>query len=147
MRKILLVGDESTALAKLRTVLKPMQDQWDMVGAAGGREALAALAEHPCDVIMTDMRMPGMDGAQLLSEVRAKHPHVVRILLSDQSDQEALLRSVNSAHQCLAKTSPPEVFQAAVTRACSVRDLLGDEALRKLVSGMQTLPSLPTLYR
>ncbi|WP_447977091.1 HDOD domain-containing protein [Candidatus Nitrospira bockiana] len=147
MRKILVVDDDAAARERLERTLLVFQQEWSVVFVASGQEALTALAQQPCDVVMSDMRMPGMDGAQLLGEVRNRHPHIVRMLLSDQSDQEALLKSVGSAHQCLAKSSRPEVFQTAITRACAVRDLLANQSLLTLVSGMQTLPSLPTLYR
>lgn len=147
MRKIVVVDDEVGARDRLRRALIPLQQEWEIIFVATGQEALTTLEMQRCDVVMTDMRMPVMDGAQLLSEVRSRYPHAVRVLLSEGADQEALLRSVGSAHQCLSKSSESALFQSTLTRACAVRDLLAGESLLKLVSGMQTLPSLPTLYR
>lgn len=146
-KRILFVDDEPNVLDSWRRTLSSLEQEWSTGFASSGQEALAALARDSYDVIVTDTRMPGMDGGQLLSEVKAKHPHVVRILLSDQSDLDAVLRSVGAAHQCLPKSCAPGLLRATVARACAVRDLLTNDALRKLVSGMQTLPSLPSLYR
>jgi HD-like signal output (HDOD) protein len=147
MKTIVLVDDDLTMGERLRRILKPLESEWRMINAGSGQDALATLAAERCDVIMTDMRMPGKDGAQLLEEVKTGYPHVVRILLMDQADEEAALRSASSAQQCLLKSSPLDVFQATVTRACAIQELLTNSTLLKLVSGMQTLPSLPTLYR
>jgi HD-like signal output (HDOD) protein len=132
---------------RLSRLLKPLESEWKMVNVGSGQEALTTLAAQQCDVIMTDLRMPGKDGVQLLEEVKKGYPHVVRILLTEPSDQEAALGPAGSVHQCLPKSSPLKVFQSTVTRACAIQDLLSNAVLLKLVSGMHTLPSLPTLYR
>src|SRR5581483_110644 len=106
-KTILFVDDEPNVLNGLRRTLPSLEQEWSIAFATSGQEALAILSQDSYDVIITDMRMPGMDGGQLLSEVRARHPHVVRVLLSDQSDLDAVLRSVSSAHQCLSKSCTP----------------------------------------
>lgn len=146
MKRILFVDDEQKILDGLRRMLRPQRRQWETTFVSSGQEALATLACAPFDVVVSDMRMPGMDGAQLLNEVRKQYPHIVRIVLSGQSDQETLLRSVRSTHQYLSKPCNPDALIATVTHACALRDLLGQDSLRKLVGGMQSLPSLPALY-
>jgi HD-like signal output (HDOD) protein len=123
-----------------------MRQEWEMEFVPGGQEALEALARTDFDVVLSDMRMPGMDGAQLLNEVRQRHPHVIRIVLSGQSDKESVLRSIGSTHQYLSKPCDPDKVRATVARACALRDLLEHRALRELMAGMQVLPSLPSLY-
>jgi HD-like signal output (HDOD) protein len=147
MKTIVLVDDDATMGERLRGVLKPLEPDWKMVSVGSSQAALDTLAAERCDVIMTDMRMPGKTGVQLLEEVRTGYPHVVRVLLIDQSDQEGMLRSVGLAHQCLSKSSSLEIFESTVTRACAIQELLTNGTLMKLVGGMQTLPTLPTLYR
>lgn len=147
MKTIVLVDDDPKMGERLSRLLKPLESEWKMVNVGSGQEALTTLAAQQCDVIMTDLRMPGKDGVQLLEEVKKGYPHVVRILLTEPSDQEAALGPAGSVHQCLPKSSPLKVFQSTVTRACAIQDLLSNAVLLKLVSGMHTLPSLPTLYR
>ena len=73
-KRILFVDDEVNVLQGLRRMLNPMRHEWDMVFAESGQEALALLAQAPCDVIVSDMRMPGMDGTQLLTQVMERFP-------------------------------------------------------------------------
>lgn len=145
-RRILFVDDEPKVLQGLRRMLRPMRNEWDMAFADSGEEALRVLAEAPFDVVVSDMRMPGMDGAQLLTEVMRRYPHIVRIVLSGHSEKECILRSVGPTHQYLAKPCDSAQLKSIIARACALRDLLSDELLRKLVSQMNTIPSLPETY-
>lgn len=145
-KRILFVDDDPNVLQGLQRMLRSMRKEWSMEFATSGLEALEMLGESPFDVVVSDMRMPGMDGAQLLTEIKKSYPRVVRVVLSGQSDQEAILRSVGPAHQYLSKPCDPEVLKATVTRACALHDLLADETLKQLVSQMESLPSMPSLY-
>ncbi len=84
MRRILFVDDEPRFLETLRHILRPQRHEWEVAFAPGGEAALALMEAAPFDVIVSDMRMPGMDGAALLARVREEHPQVVRIILSGQ---------------------------------------------------------------
>ncbi len=146
MRRVLFVDDETKILAGLQRMLRPLRHEWEMTFCESGEQALAYLTQQPCDVLVADMRMQGMNGAQLLNEVRKQHPHVVRIILSGYADYDLIFKSVGLAHQFLAKPCEAETLKLTVNRACALRDLLTDEALQLLVAQMQTLPSLPALY-
>jgi len=145
-KRILFVDDEPNVLQGLQRMLRPLRSEWDIAFASGGPEALQKLASEPFDVVVSDMRMPGMDGAQLLSEVRRLYPQTVRIVLSGHSNQEMILRSVGPAHQYLAKPCDAETLKSTVARACALHDLLANESLKKLVSQTNSLPSQPGVY-
>lgn len=145
-KRILFVDDEPNILQGLRRMLRSMRHEWDMVFAESASQALELLTQRPFDVVVSDMRMPGMDGAQLLAEVRRRYPQTVRIILSGHSDQEMILRCVGPTHQYLGKPCDADTLKAAVTRACALRELSTNEALTQLIAGIQTLPCLPTLY-
>lgn len=145
-RRVLFVDDEPRVLDGLRRMLYPMRHEWEMAFATSGREALEILAQEPFDVIVTDMRMPGMGGVDLLQEVMRRHPNVVRIVLSGQAEREAIARAVGPAHQFLSKPCDAETLRSTLARACALGDLLADKRLKQLVSRMETLPSLPSLY-
>ena len=66
MMRVIFVDDEPNILSGLRRLLRPLRDEWDMIFVETGQQALDSLAEAPCDIIVSDMKMPGMDGAQLL---------------------------------------------------------------------------------
>jgi len=99
--RVLFVDDQPNILAGLRRMLRGLSNEWQMEFAESGEEALALMAVSPFDVVVSDMRMPGMDGAQLLTETMARHPGTVRIILSGQADQENVLRAFTPAHQYL----------------------------------------------
>ena len=145
MINILFVDDEPNILEGLQRMLRPMRREWQMSFAKSGAEALETLGANEIDVIVSDMRMPGMDGARLLHEVREKHPHVVRLILSGYSEKEMIMKSVGAAHQYLAKPCDADVLKTTVQRACALRDFLENESLRRLVSQLHSIPSLPSL--
>ena len=146
MKRVLFVDDEQKILEGLQRMLRPLRDRWEVGFAMSGREALELLEKESYDVIVTDMRMPGMDGAQLLQEVRNGYPDIVRIVLSGQSDEKMVLKSVRLAHQYLSKPCDAETLRAAVERACALRDRLANSAVKQVVSRMDSLPSMPSLY-
>lgn len=146
MKRILFVDDEPMVLGGLRNMLRSQRHQWDMVFAPGPEEALAELERASFDIIVTDMRMPVMDGNALLAVVKSRWPRMVRFILSGHTDLEALLHSVSLAHQFLTKPCEPEVLKSALERACTVQAVLNNEALIKTVGGIDKLPSVPRIY-
>lgn len=146
MSRILFVDDDPNVLQGLQRMLRDMRAQWEMEFAPGGEEALAVLARAPFDVVVTDMRMPGMDGAQLLTEVMQRHPDMVRIALSGQAEDEAVIRTVGAVHQYLSKPCDAETLKRTVARAVELRSLLANGDLKHVVSQMKSLPSVPALY-
>lgn len=147
MRRVLFVDDEPNVLQGLRRMLRPMRLEWDMHFAEGPERALRELEAQQFHVVVTDMRMPNMDGAALLERVLAHDPGIARIILSGQTDKEAALRSTGTAHQFLAKPCEAEDLKRAVQRACQLRDLMKDNRIQRVVSGLGALPSLPEIYQ
>jgi putative nucleotidyltransferase with HDIG domain len=145
-KRILFVDDEHKVLEGLQRMLRSMRSEWEMRFAVSGQEALEILKGKPFDVVVTDMRMPGMDGCQLLERVKELHPQVVRIILSGYSDKDLILNSVGLTHQFLSKPCDGETLKITITRACAMRELLNDESLINVISKIESLPSLPSLY-
>lgn len=145
-QNILFVDDEPNMLASLRRMLHGMRGQWNMSFAQGGEEALAIVARTPQDVIVTDMRMPGMDGGQLLARVQEISPATVRIILSGHSDMGMVLKAVKPAHQYLSKPCGAEELKEAVVRALALGTVLTDESVKRIISRIDTLPAVPALF-
>jgi DNA-binding NarL/FixJ family response regulator len=146
MIRILFVDDDEHVLAGLRNRLRSQRSRWDMMFVQSGDEALDELQLAPFDVIVSDMRMPIMDGAQLLAHVKERHPEVARIVLSGDAEREAVLRALPIAHQFLSKPCDGNVLTAAIERACLMRSILCDPGLRALVAQLGPLPTLPPIY-
>lgn len=145
-KRIMFVDDEPNILDGLRRMLRSLRNEYDMAFAAGGREALSIMEEHRFDVVVSDMRMPGMDGAQLLEEIQRKHPYTIRMMLTGQADEEAILRTVGIAHQFLAKPCDPERLKKILIQTSALQDILSDGGLKALISKIGSLPSLPSTY-
>lgn len=146
VKRLLFVDDEAMVLNGLRRALYGMRHEWDMHFVDSGAAALQALDHEAFDAIITDMRMPLMDGAQLLEQVKQQHPDVVRIILSGQSSREAVFRSVSLAHQLLSKPCDPQELVTRLGQAFAMRDLLSNQSLKTVIARMPSIPSLPTLY-
>ena len=146
MRRVLFVDDEPPFLEGLRRMLRSQRHEWEMAFAPGGHAALALMEASAFDVIVSDLRMPGMDGVALLARVREAFPQVVRIVLSGRAELPTALRLVPIAHQFLAKPCDAEMLRVAIERACHLKALLHDETIRRMVGGLSELPSLPRTY-
>jgi HD-like signal output (HDOD) protein/ActR/RegA family two-component response regulator len=144
--RILFVDDEPNVLQGLQRMLRHMRAEWDMRFVESARAALDVMETERFDAVVSDMRMPGMDGAELLSEVRRRDPGVVRVVLSGYSDAESVMRTVGPAHQFLAKPCSAQVLVDVILRAFELNRVLGSENLRKLLAGLKSLPTPPETY-
>ena len=146
MRRVLFVDDDPKAIRGLKGLLLPMRQKWEMEFVESGAEALKYMDKSSFDAVVSDMHMPEMNGVELLGIVRERYPSTVRIIISGHSDKELGLRSVEIAHQFLMKPCNAETIRYTIERACKLRDLLKNERLKKIVTEIKDLPSLPKLY-
>jgi HD-like signal output (HDOD) protein/CheY-like chemotaxis protein len=145
-KRILFVDDEAMILQGLQRMLRSMRGDWEMEFVESAEAALRLLGQKSFDVIVSDMRMPGMNGAELLTEVMKRHPTTVRLILSGYADKDLILKCVGSTHQYLAKPCDTASLKAAIARASNLDDSFRNERLKILVCQMKRLPSIPTLY-
>jgi HD-like signal output (HDOD) protein len=145
-KKILFVDDEPNVLNGLERMLRPMRHVWTVTFAATSQKALEILKGSHFDVVVTDIRMPVMNGLQLLSEVKRLYPDTVRIILSGESDRELTMKAVNVSHQFLNKPCDTEILKDAISRIGELSSLLQKESIKAMVSKVDSLPSLPSLY-
>jgi putative nucleotidyltransferase with HDIG domain len=143
---VLFVDDDPRVLQGLRRMLHAERHNWTLQFAASGREAMACLGRDAFDAVVTDLRMPDMDGVELLTFVMEHHPSAARIVLSAEIDPAAGLQTVHCAHQFIAKPCEAGALKSALTRAFALRRLITDHRLKALLSRLHTLPSQPALY-
>lgn len=145
-KSILFVDDEVMVLQALQRMLRSLRGEWEMEFVESGEAALRLLEQKPFDVVVSDMRMPLMNGAELLAEVRKRRPATVRLILSGYADKELILKCVDSTHQYLIKPCDPETLKATVRRMTNLEGSLQSEQIKAVVGRMNRLPSLPDLY-
>ena len=146
MKRVLFVDDEPHVLESLRDALRPWRRELSMTFAANGPTALDELALEPYDAVVSDMRMPGMDGAELLREVQRAQPATVRIVLSGYAEIESVARAATVAHRFLSKPCDVDELVSVIRRSCDINSLVEQDELRDAASGTGRLPSVPRLY-
>jgi putative nucleotidyltransferase with HDIG domain len=144
--RIFFVDDEPDLLELYQMVFEPMRADWDIECFSTGREALDAMNDSPPNVIVSDMRMPEMSGAQLLNEVMRQYPKTTRIILSGYADQQQILTSLGATHQWLAKPCDLRTLRSTLTRVCVLDRHLLDQKIKEVAAQLESLPSLPILY-
>lgn len=122
---ILCVDDEANILSALRRLFRP--HGYTVLVAGGGAEGLEMLAKEHVDLIISDMRMPGMDGATFLAEARRLYPDTVRLLLTGYADMDSTIAAIN-AGQIARYIAKPWNDQDVVL---TVREALERKALER----------------
>ncbi len=145
-KRILFVDDDPNALQSLRAVLHRKRKEFQLDFALSGMEALGLIQDNKYDVVVADMRMPGMDGATLLEKTQQLQPGAVRMILSGYSEMDAVMKAVKSAHQFLAKPCDADVLIGSLERVSKLDAILLNEAVREKISCLGSLPALSKTY-
>jgi HD-like signal output (HDOD) protein/CheY-like chemotaxis protein len=146
---ILLVDDEPDVLSALRRVLR--REGWNLLFAESAKDGLALLAEHSVDLVLTDMRMPQMDGVAFLQQVSESWPATIRIGLTGYTEPKMLARAFSEGHIHEITSKPWKgddlraILRNALTRAAELRQI--DPALKGVINAIYELPVLPQAYR
>ena len=146
MKRVLFVDDENFVLQALQRMLRPMCLEWEMVFADSGAAALEMFHEKPFDVVVTDMKMPKMDGSALLREIARLSPTTVRIGLSGWADPRQIPGAIKVTHQFLTKPCAAADLVATIERTCNTEWAVRNEALGNLFARFTVLPGLPAIY-
>jgi DNA-binding NtrC family response regulator len=112
--KILIVDDEVAVLNALQRVFRKYRDRWELHFAGHAAAALEVVATGGLDIVISDMRMPGADGLQLLEAVRTSDPAIYRILMSGALDPADERRARGIAHEVLEKPCPSSQLVAII---------------------------------
>lgn len=145
-RTVLFVDDEPKVLHGLERMLRPLRHEWTMYFAASGREALDVLGREHVDVLVTDMRMPEMNGAELMQHVVQRHPSVIRIALSGHAERDVVIRAVHLAHQYLSKPCDGDLIKDKLGQAMRLQRLMRCPRLQSTLAGVTSLRIMPTIY-
>lgn len=142
----MFVDDEPFALEVLQRIFEPMSNEWHMEFLTGGQAALERLDQLKFDAVVSDLKMPGMNGAEFLEHVLRKHPNMSRIILSAQADEDLIYQSVNTAHQFISKTSDPKLLVKKIKKVILMRQSRLSPELVEMICALEKLPSVPEVY-
>ncbi|MDP1724993.1 MAG: HDOD domain-containing protein [Alphaproteobacteria bacterium] len=144
--KILIVDNQPKVYQGLKRVLWTQKPDWDLFYAENGQKALELIDEQKFDVIVSDIKMPVMNGSELLNHVYTKHPDIIRIVLSGQCDQDSAFKLVSTTHLFLAKPCDHKTFTDFIERAMKNKLILNNPDIIKIINGIQNIPSMPYTY-
>lgn len=144
--RILFVDDEEMVLRGIRRMFRPERGEWEMLFAPSAARGLEIMADGPVDVVVSDIKMPGMGGVEFLERVRDEYPQTVRIAMTGHSSADVAMLSALTVHRFLTKPCAEEDLRGAIRDSLRSSALLEDDALRRTVSRVHRLPSVPGLY-
>jgi HD-like signal output (HDOD) protein len=147
MRRVVFIDDEQHVLDGIRRMLRPHRKAWQMEFFTEGQTALQAIDKNPCDVVVTDIQMPGIDGIAVLTAVNDKHPDTIRIALSGQTDPHLIYKCIEHSHQYLSKPCDADQLIATIECSCNLHDMLSDDRLKALINRMSSVPTVPNSYK
>jgi HD-like signal output (HDOD) protein len=147
MRRILLVDAAPAAVAQLQQSLQLLRPQWEVAASTAATAAMVTLSQRRFDAVVCDIGSPALDGPQLLTQVRDRHPNLVRLCLTDSTDDGAFLLAMPVTHQFLGKPCNVENLCEVLDRICSLRDILRSGAIHELIGNLKALPATPHTFQ
>lgn len=132
---VLIVDDEENVLKALTRAL--YEEPYTVIQARSGGEALAIIDSREVDLVVTDVRMPGMDGMDLLGRIQTRHPELLGVVLTSYADPQVLLRSINElkVFRFITKPWETEKLKSAIRLALEqvkiVRDRNSQQQARR----------------
>lgn len=145
-KSIIFVDDEKQILKALNRLF--MDSGYTVFMAESGEQALDILGRDEIDMIITDMRMPAMDGYQLLKAVKEKYPSVLRLILSGYTDEEIVFRALrqNLAKLYIFKPWDNSELMTAVDKVFETERIIEDKSLSVLINNLEELPMITGTY-
>jgi HD-like signal output (HDOD) protein/ActR/RegA family two-component response regulator len=146
VKRLLFVDDEPQILQGLQAVLYTRRKEWQMHFAAGAAQAIELMRECHFDVLVTDLRMPRVDGATLVARIRSDSPDTICIVLSAYADEDQSHRLVSLAHRYLSKPCDPKQLEECIDRCLATQSLIQSAGLRVKLGAVGALPSMPGTF-
>lgn len=145
-RTLYVVDDQAPVLETASLILRMIDREWEVVGFKDPHEALAAAKTKAPDLILSDQLMPGMQGSQLLEEIRVVSPTTIRVIMSGYVALNKLTL-ITSAHQYIAKPFDASKLRELVSRCFAAQERISSPGLRNVVTSLRSIPSLPQVHQ
>jgi HD-like signal output (HDOD) protein/ActR/RegA family two-component response regulator len=146
LKRILFVDDDPGILSALEAMLRKDRRRWEMVFALGGARAVDAIRTTPFDVVVSDMRMPEVDGVTVIHEAMDACPATVRIMLTGYASNESIMSLLPSLHQLISKPCDAKTLRGTIERSLDGFDAARDASVRALIGGVTHLPAPPDTF-
>ena len=146
MKLVLFVDDEPLVLQGLKGGLYARRKDWEMHFTDAGAKALDLMKHARFDVLVTDLRMPGVDGTTLVARARTESPDTIRVVLSGYANEEQSKRLVSLAHRYLSKPCDSKKLEECIDRCLRTQSLIQSEELRIQLGSIGTLPPMPATF-
>ncbi len=144
--KIVFVDDESNILFALKRKLHVMRNEWDMSFFDSAKKAIEFMHQDEPDFLVTDMRMPEINGLDLLRYSYKHFPRMVRIILSGQTEKNQILQSIGLAHQFFSKPTDTSQLIDLIKGIAFIRSVLHNSEMINQITRIKSLPTLPSIY-
>ncbi len=146
MQKVLLVDDNPNVLYSFKRTLHSGNRLWEIYTAESGASALEIINQVGIDIIVSDLRMPEMDGVELLGIVAKVSPSTLRIALTGDADPVLCQQATLVAHQFVNKPCSPADLARIIDQIICVDTLVIKPEVKREISKIANLPSQPSLY-
>lgn len=145
-KRILFVDDERPILRAIARLF--FDSDYEVLTAESGEEGLRVLADGPVDVVVSDIRMPGMDGYQFLRKVKTLYPGTTRLILSGYVEESTILNSIvdGSSNRYLLKPWEGADIRRKIAGIFAARDLFPNMPLLDLANRLENLAVVPGVY-
>lgn len=143
---ILLVDDEEQIVKALVRRIRVLHPEWEIHMARSGQEGLEILDRTPCEIVVTDLLMPVMDGATFLSKVRERFPKMVRFALSGHAQQDLMLQAISLSHQYFSKPCDTVAFVSAIEESLRHSFSIHEQKLKEIIIHLNQFPLLPSVH-
>lgn len=149
MKRILFVDDEAQILKSLERLFIAYDNDYEVLTAESGAEALAILEKQEADLVVSDMRMPGMDGYELLRRIKLLYPEVLRVILSGYSEEQMIVKALQQGVAKMYMLKPWENDQLVkmIEQLLKTEDLLKSKDLLRIINNIDELPTIKSSYQ
>ena len=146
-KRLLIVDDDPHVLDGYRRLFRSQRDRWEVTFCNSGADALEQLRQHPFDVLVTDMQMPGMNGAELMAQAVEVAPGVARIVLTGYASMTSSVEASDFAHQLLNKPCDLDSLREAIDHSCQIQSMISSDRVKQAIGRVGRLPSPSTVYQ
>jgi putative nucleotidyltransferase with HDIG domain len=145
-KTILFIDDDTSVLRGLQRSLYSLRKKWDMHFEDQPKQAVELAKKIPFDAVVTDMKMPVMDGVEVLEKIAQIKPDTFRLVLSGHSGEDLIIRATGNTHQFITKPCEPAKLREILERLFLIQDMLANSRIICFMPGINNLPSLPDIY-